>query len=85
MSSQHQPPRPPTTEACPIDGPIGRGERAYTHRVDQSDEGRGHIPSDQLHREDRGPKRAYCAPLSLLRLSQSARRRRWCGLHPPAR
>ena len=26
-------------------GPIGRGERAYTCRGDQSDKGRGHIPA----------------------------------------
>eukprot|EP00976_Prorocentrum_cordatum_P059064 1174444-Prorocentrum_minimum.AAC.1 len=28
---------------CPPDGPIGQGERVYTHRTDQSDEGRGYM------------------------------------------
>eukprot|EP00976_Prorocentrum_cordatum_P065515 1177931-Prorocentrum_minimum.AAC.1 len=31
-------------------GPIRRGERAQTRRVDQSDEGRGHIPAGWTNR-----------------------------------
>eukprot|EP00959_Pyramimonas_sp_CCMP1952_P007035 146936-Pyramimonas_sp.AAC.1 len=30
---------------CPPDGPIGRGERVYTQQTDQSDEGRGYMPT----------------------------------------
>eukprot|EP00959_Pyramimonas_sp_CCMP1952_P189449 3962919-Pyramimonas_sp.AAC.1 len=32
-----------------VDGPIRRGKRAYTRRVVQSDEGRGHIPAEWTH------------------------------------
>eukprot|EP00976_Prorocentrum_cordatum_P097362 1190956-Prorocentrum_minimum.AAC.1 len=31
------------------DGPIRRGERVYTYRTDQSDEGRGYIPTGRTN------------------------------------
>eukprot|EP00976_Prorocentrum_cordatum_P116882 1196226-Prorocentrum_minimum.AAC.5 len=34
---------------CPPDGPIRLGERVYAHRTDQSDEGRGHMPTGRTN------------------------------------
>eukprot|EP00959_Pyramimonas_sp_CCMP1952_P109259 2285336-Pyramimonas_sp.AAC.1 len=31
-------------------GPIGRGERVYTYGTDQSNEGRGYIPTERTNR-----------------------------------